>query len=308
MKTAIVFFVYNRLNHTQYTLQKILEYRDNSPIFIFSDGPKKSSNEKEVVELREYIKSTTKGESEISIHESVKNKGLANSVIHGINYVIKNGFERFIVLEDDCKPEESFFRDTIYLLDNYENNDNVYHITGFGLPFQRKYSNNDNYFTPYPGSWGWASWSKYWIECDFNDIEFYEKILSDKSLLNKFNEAGKSYSVFLSKQLKGEVDSWLIRWYVHIFKNNGLCSWFYNSRIYNLGFDGTGVHKMTFDRFNTENKLKEGDELKIEDNFNCNHDLIIEFKQHFMGDKVIDKIKSLIYLKTGIIIDKLLKK
>jgi hypothetical protein len=175
------------------------------------------------------------------------------------------------------------------------------HISGFGIPLKNR-PNEDSYITPYPCSWGWGTWKRHWILCDFNDNIFYNEILNNKILMSQFDWSGKSFSNFLDLQLKGKVNSWLIRWYAHIFKNKGVCLWATNSKLENIGFDGTGQHKVIFDRFN-QKSIKEKSHFEFRKNINFDFTVLKEFKQFFMGPKIIDKIKTVIYMYTGVIVD-----
>ncbi|WP_223813585.1 hypothetical protein [Geobacillus zalihae] len=101
------------------------------------------------------------------------------------------------------------------------------------------------------------------------------------------------------------MNSWLIRWYYYIFMENGRCVWSYESLIDNKGFDGSGVHKVKFDRFNQKNigNLQK-DNFKFENNLAYNEKLIREFRRYFNGKGVWEKIKTIIYLSTGLILEK----
>lgn len=299
-KTAIMLFIYNRPAHTKRVLEGLKE-NNITELYVFSDGPKNEEDYEKVLETRRLIENI----SWCKVYNSFRNDniGLANSIINGINSIIQKGYESFIVLEDDCVPKKEFIDYMKTALEYYEKNEKVMHISGFGLPI-KKYTNADVYFTPYPCSWGWASWAKVWKKCDFNQIENYKLLLSDKEVKKKFNYAGEAFSDFLQMQLDGKVNSWLIRWYYHIFMNEGTCVWSYNSFIENTGFDGSGVHQNKLDRFNQKNNLMTNKVLILEDDLNYNKKLIREFRRHFMGKKIIEKIKTSIYLLTGLIIGK----
>jgi GT2 family glycosyltransferase len=109
MKLApITLFVYNRLDHTIDTVMALQknDLSKESELFIFSDGPKNKDDEKKVLAVRKYIKSI-KGFKKVTIFESKKNKGLANSIISGVTKII-NKYGRIIVLEDDIVTSKYF--------------------------------------------------------------------------------------------------------------------------------------------------------------------------------------------------------
>jgi len=302
LKIAVVYYCYNRIDHTKKSLPKIFEYKKDLPLYIYCDGSK-GGNGIEIFAVRKYIEETTLNKEGVKVIFRNENLGLAPNVIKGVNEVFMDEFDAVIALEDDCVPKKDFFNFMVTALNFYKCHENVMHVSGFGLPLKNK-PVEDYYITPYPCSWGWGTWKKHWKECDFEDIGLYNHILNESSLKNQFNWAGKSFSSFLTLQLNGQVNSWLIRWYVHIFKTKGVCIWATNSKLENIGFDGTGEHKVNFDRFNQKTvKEKNSFEFKSDIKFNLN--TINEFRLFFMGPKIIDKVKTVIYLYTGIIIDKI---
>jgi len=90
VKTApIILFVYNRPVHTMKTLESLMgnELAEKSSLWIYSDGPKNdgpTENSKKIKEVREIIRQKPWC-SKVTIVESEKNQGLANSIIKGVN-------------------------------------------------------------------------------------------------------------------------------------------------------------------------------------------------------------------------------
>ncbi|MBK0007173.1 glycosyltransferase [Bacillus sp. S35] len=298
MKNAVILFVYNRPQHTQRVIEG-LKKNHIEKLYVFSDGAAKEVDQQLVNDTRNLIKNIDWCEVEAVYHTN--NKGLAESVINGVTQVFSKGYERVIVLEDDCVPNENFVSFMNSAFDYYENDDEIMHVSGFGLPIN-KYTNSDTYFTPYPCSWGWGTWSKYWKECDFYQHSAYKELLENEVDIKKFNYAGQAFSAFLEAQIQGKVNSWLIRWYYHIFINNGKCVWSYESLIKNKGFDGTGAHKVKYDRFNQKNICVNKSEFVFENNKKINSKLIKEFRRYFIGRSMTEKIKTILYQLTGLIV------
>jgi len=299
LQTAVILFVYNRPNHTRKVVEGLRE-NNIKELFVFGDGIKNEEHEKDVLETRKIIDSIDW--CVVNKEYCENNRGLANSVIYGVTKVFNMGYDRAIILEDDCIPNDSFIKYMNEAFDFYETDERVMHISGFGLPLKQKI-NKSTYVTPYPCSWGWGTWKKYWIACNFNDIDAYKNLLNNKTEVEKFNLAGSAFSDFLQRQLTGKVNSWLIRWYFHIYKNNGVCVWKTNSSILNEGFDGSGVHNVRFDRFNQKVRKKEVEhEFEFE---SCNvpkTKIIREFKRYFIDKSFLERAKTIIYMYTGIII------
>jgi Glycosyl transferase family 2 len=290
----VVLFVYNRPEHTLKVLEA-LKQNNIEKLYIFSDGPKLEADLEKVKKVRDIVSNINWCNVEYEFAE--KNRGLADSIIYGVSKVFNVGYDKLVVLEDDCVPSPNFMKFMREAFDFYEDYDNVMHISGFGLPL-KKHTKSDVYFTPYPCSWGWGTWRKYWESCNFYQYENYKFLLQNESMRRKFNYAGEAFSEFLEMQLKGQINSWLIRWYFHLFQNNGLAVWSYNSYINNKGFDGSGVHSNKIDRFNQKLVSHKDDNEKIvfEENVVVNEVLIKEFRRYFMGKKLSERMKTILYL------------
>ncbi|WP_180232398.1 sugar transferase [Priestia megaterium] len=298
---AVILFVFNRPDHTKKTLQGLKE-NSVSKLHVFCDGARNLDEKKKVKEVRKLIDEIEW--CEVEKHFSEINLGLASSVINGISKIFSEGYNSVTVLEDDCTPKKGFIDYMNKLLEHYQHNEKVMHVSGFGLPI-KKYTNRDVFLTPYPCSWGWGTWKEVWEGCNFELLDEYKSVLENTELKNKFNYAGEGFSKFLSLQLEGKVNSWLIRWYYYIFSQNGLCVWSYDSLIANNGFDGSGIHKVKRDRFNQKAEAEfTGKDIKFEDNFDLNKNLIREFRRFFIGSSLIEKVRTYIYLKTGFLIEK----
>lgn len=302
IKIAIIYFCYNRVDHLNSSLPKILEFKKELPLFIFCDGPTKHNTAK-TTKVRNYVQQITNETENCKTTLRKKNLGLANNVISGVNEVFNLGYDAVSVLEDDCIPYSNYFDYMEKTLNYYESFENVMHVSGFGMPLKNK-PMKDTYITPYPCSWGWGTWKSKWVICDFEDQAYYQKILSNTYLTKMFNWSGKSFSYFLTLQAKGEVNSWLIRWYAHIFKSKGVCVWATDTKLKNVGFDGSGQHKVKHDIYN-QRELISIDEYDFQNKTTTfDKGVIKQFRQFFMGPNIIDKIKTVLYLKTGLLFEK----
>ena len=155
----ICLFTYNRLNETKQTIKALQKNHlaVESQLFIFSDGSKDDTTKFKVSEVREFIK-TVKGFKSVEIFESRKNKGLANSIIHGVSKIIEK-FGQVIVLEDDIETHPNFLKFMNESLNFYKNNKRIQSINGYSLAIK---SQSDVYFQKRTFSWGWATWKEYW--------------------------------------------------------------------------------------------------------------------------------------------------
>jgi hypothetical protein len=272
--SPIILFVYNRPEHTRKTVESLLinTLAKESELFIFSDGPKNSSDNVKVAEIRSYIKSI-KNFKRITIIESKINKGLAESVINGVNEIIKK-YGKVIVLEDDLVCTTDFLKFMNEALDFYYLEKKIFSISGYSLPIQipEDYT-NDIYLLPRPSSWGWGTWRDRWESAnwEFKDLtEFFKNKESQKN----FNRGGEDLTPMLKAQILGLIDSWSIRWAYTIFKKNGYCLYPINSKIQNIGTDKSGTHfkKETKKYYVELNELSSA--IKFTKNLNVNNDIL----------------------------------
>jgi hypothetical protein len=96
-----------------------------------------------------------------------RNLGCKQAVSQAIDWFFDQE-EEGIILEDDCVPDQSFFRFCDELLEHYRHNDRVALISGDNFQFGRRYGDSSYYFSRYVHIWGWASWRRTWRYYDRN--------------------------------------------------------------------------------------------------------------------------------------------
>ena len=149
----IALFVYNRLWHTCQTINALQKNKlsSESELFIFSDGAKNDNVSPQVKEVRDYIR-TIDGFKKVTIIEQDMNIGLAKSIIRGVTKIV-NEYGRIIVLEDDIVTSPYFLKFMNESLAFYENEDKVWHISGWNYPIYLN-TENDIYLFRLIQTWG----------------------------------------------------------------------------------------------------------------------------------------------------------
>jgi hypothetical protein len=239
----VALFTYKRKDHFQQTIQALQgnDLANQTDLYIFSDGAKNERDQLTIQQIRE-LAHEVDGFKSVTVTCSEKNRGLGNSIISGVTEVIqKHG--KIIVLEDDLITSPDFLTFTNQLLDFYEENQQVWSVTGYNNPFKIPPNYNyDVYAIPRVCSWGWGTWQNRWEKADWN-MDDYKEFEKNKQAKRQFNRGGVDLVRMLRKQMQGEIDSWAIRWNYAQFKHQAISIWAANTRIDNIGMDGQGTHK-----------------------------------------------------------------
>lgn len=239
MNIATILFTYNRSKHTKAVLDALANNRIlPEKLFIFQDGMKASTNKEEWNAVGRVITSVSWCDTEIFISE--KNKGLANSIVAGVNQVFES-FDAVIVLEDDCVPHPQFMEYMVKALEKYKNCQEVYHIGASSEPVDAVPNGTDAYFLGRINSCGWGTWKERWQKFT-NDYTIVGKIKADSQLNERLMLWGENLEATVVSNIYGRTDSWACFWALSVIMNKGYCMSPYESLINNIGFDGTGVH------------------------------------------------------------------
>lgn len=255
MNAPIVVFVYNRADHARGLLRSLAQCRmaKESDLYIFSDGAKNEAGAQKVAEVREYINSREVAEAfqTVTVTEAPQNRGLANSVIAGVDTVIrKHG--KAIVVEDDNTVSLDFLEFMNGALDYYENNPGIWAIGGYTLPIRIPEDYTCDVFRMGRGSsYAWATWLDRWERIDWT-MPDYPAFCKDKKQRKAFDRFGNDRTAMLDSQMAGRKDSWAIRFTYHAFKYGMDFILPVKSRVQNGGNDGSGTHVSGKDtRFDT---------------------------------------------------------
>ena len=236
----IILFVYNRPEYTRQTIESLKksQFASGSELFIYSDAAKTEKNKKLVAEVRDYIK-TINGFRKVIIKESKENKGLALSITSGVSEIL-NKYDNAIILEDDLELSPFFLKYMNEALSLYEKEEDVISIHGYVYPVKKKLP--ETFFLRGADCWGWATWKRGWKFYEDNASKLLSEITS-KNLKDEFDfNRSYPYTKMLKNQIKGEIDSWAIKWYASAFVNNKLTLYPGKSLVRNVGTTVSSTH------------------------------------------------------------------
>ncbi len=238
--SPILLFVYARPEHTQKTIESLLQNKEASfsDLIIFSDAPKNEKSIEKVQFVRKYIQ-TISGFKSIKIIEQKENLGLAQSIVFGVtNYLAE--YETVIVIEDDMLFDINFLEYMNFGLETYKNDDNVASIHGYCYPVNENLE--ETFFLKGADCWGWATWQRAWKHFEKDGEKLKRELIHSKSVW-EFNFQGNYwYFEMLERQILAKNDSWAVRWYASTFLKNMYTLYPGKSLVSNQGFDDSGNH------------------------------------------------------------------
>ena len=96
------------------------------------------------------------------------------------------------------------------------------------------------------------------------EMTTYIRLKKDKVLRYRFDlDRAYPYYNMLSKQRRGKVDSWAIRWYLSVFMRDGLTLYPSQTLIQNIGFDGSGTHSALSRRHEDLSMMQTGSRILV---------------------------------------------
>lgn len=226
------------LRNTLQSLQRCAEF-DASPTIVCCDGPR-TPDERPLVEATRAVARELLGtRAEYRFLE--QNVGLAESVIRGARDAVER-HGKVIVVEDDLTVAPNFLSYMNRALDRYENDAQVFQISGYQFPVPEFDERDAAMFLPITVSWGWGTWKRAWGQLDVA-TPGWRRLLEDRKLRRSFNLDGTyDYSTMLLGRKQGRNNSWAILWYWTAFSRNGIVLFPPRSLVQNHGMDGSGTH------------------------------------------------------------------
>lgn len=160
--TPVVLFTFKRVNSVIKIID-VLRLSKPSKIYVFSDGPRRENEVKEIENARAEIIKSIDWDCEITKVFHEKNVGVFAQIGLGAKYVFERE-ERAIFIEDDNLPSPTFLEYCEELLDRYEKEEKVMWICGTNYESNSPYLDTDYVFTKNLLPCGWASWSNKFLK------------------------------------------------------------------------------------------------------------------------------------------------
>lgn len=219
MDIGLALFTYCRPWHTEQVLNS-LKKNSFSNIYIFQDGLKDEKDRRDWEKVNFLINSAYVNASKIFV--SSENKGLANSIISGMEYVF-NRHQYGIALEDDIVLGRGYSDYMELCFKKYEKNKFVSCIAGCGMPVEIPMDYQfDVFFSWRMSSAAWGTWADRWKNYR-RDNNLLASVHNDPEAEEVFNKSGNDLDGIFQDQIRGRIDSWAIYWALLQIKEKAVC-------------------------------------------------------------------------------------
>lgn len=238
----IALFAYRRTVHLAAVLDSLEQCPEfaASPVYVFSDGPRDPAAAADVDAVRRML--AARARPNMTVVQAPHNRGLANSVIAGVNDLCER-YGRAIVIEDDLIVSPALLTWFNSALEHYRDDTMVWQVSGHQFPAPQFGDRPSGMFLNLSTSWGWATWARAWRGFDVSS-EGWNALLCDRALQRKFDlDDSYPYTDMLERQMHGMVDSWAIRWWWSMFRARALGLFPPRTLVSNIGEDRTATHR-----------------------------------------------------------------
>lgn len=242
LNTPVALLIFNRPETTQRVFNEIARVRPPK-LLVIADGPRTHKpDEAELCEKTRAIITQVDWDCEVLTNFATSNMGCKMRVSSGIDWIFEQ-VEEAIILEDDCLPEQSFFRFCQEMLIRYRDNERVGMVSGGNLQFGNQRGPGSYYFSRYTHIWGWASWRRAWKHYD-RDMAYWPAFRDEGWLDIMFKTQGERdyWRHSFDAVHNGSLDTWDCSWTFASLINGMLQVAPNVNLISNIGFGPDATH------------------------------------------------------------------
>lgn len=242
LHTPVAFFIFNRPDLTRRTFAAIAQARP-ATLLVVADGPRASrSDDAESCRATRALIETVDWPCEVRTHFAEHNLGCRVRIASGLDWVFSQVPEA-IVVEDDCLPDDSFFRFCAELLERYRDEPRVHLVSGCNLTRGKRFTSDSYYFSRFYHTWGWASWARAWRHYDLEmrrwpelrETDWVERFLPTAAMARRARH-------YFDETFAGRTGTWDYQWVLSGWLQNALAIVPATNLVTNTGFDARATH------------------------------------------------------------------
>lgn len=234
----------NRHEHLQRCIESLsaCTHADKTELFIFLDHPLKDSHKPGYELIKAYLPGI-KGFKKVNVIERPENYGVRENFSQSVEYVLAR-YDRMIFTEDDNEFSPNFLDYMNKGLDKFENEENVFAVSGYCQPIKIPETFNGNYIRQRRlCAWGFGTWKKKWISLTYSTDELAHCLKDWKTVWKLYKRSqGHLVAVLLAvKEKKNFFGDMAVGMYF-VQNENLYCINPTFSKVRNLGHDGSGTN------------------------------------------------------------------
>ena len=241
LTSPVLFLIFNRPETTQQVFSAIKKAKPPR-LYVAADGPRSDyPNEAESCEIARSIATNVDWDCEVKTLFRETNLGCGLAVSSAIDWFFEQESEG-IILEDDTKPSEQFFKFINFGLRKYRDDKNIGSICGYHplTPIPDKIDRI--IISNYPSLWGWGTWKNVWEKYSLQaDFHYLHKVTTIYRHIKHLR-----YTMYIMSILRGveqrEVDTWCAQFGFMFAKYQYKVVYPPINLIENVGFGGLATH------------------------------------------------------------------
>jgi hypothetical protein len=247
LDSTVGLIIFNRPDETKTVFEAIRKARPKQ-LLVIADGPRHGVAGEDVrcAAAKEVI-TEVDWPCDVRTNYAENNLGCAERVISGLNWAFEIA-EELIILEDDCLPNQSFFRFCQELLERYRNDGRVSMISGNSF-IDALHPHYSYYFSQVHYIWGWATWRSKWQQYD-RYLRTWPEARRDgilREILDEPRVVEYWTRIFDSMYEGTGPNTWDYQWHYTSIMNNWLSVVPNRNLVSNIGFGSLATH--TVDKY-----------------------------------------------------------
>jgi len=246
-KLPVLITFFNRPANLEQLLQAVSK-RDDIEIYFACDGPRSEIDETKIESCWRLVHKYFGNVPPNRKLERGTNLGCKIAMKQNIDWFF-NLNEYGLILEDDCIPNDYFFKYLSHALVQFEKSQNIMCIAGTDF-VPSKFHDSQGLFreSMFPMVWGWGTWASKWnyYELEIDDHREVvgiaaNKLFGSKNSLNKMYFENSFNMRFLEVN-HGVIDTWDYSLVASVWRNDFKCLQINANLVVNSGFTADATH------------------------------------------------------------------
>lgn len=241
-KTPVIMIIFNRADTANAVFEHVRKVQPPKLLLIGDGARQNKQGELEKVLKTREIAQKVDWNCEVLTNFSDENLGCKKRISSGLDWAFSI-VDRAIILEDDCKPAETFFRFCDEMLERYKDDERIMMVSGDEQSGSKEQIAESYYFTKHVHIWGWATWARAWQKND-TAMKDWPEINRKKSLAHLFKHHRYNFywCHYFGVLYENRVNSWAGPWVYSVWKESGLSIAPKTNLITNIGFGKDATH------------------------------------------------------------------